>query len=1080
MVVVISENQRWFFGTWSARHLLPFDPMRYAGLGDAWPSFPHDLAPPGGSWVSEWTVDHGDGDARGWRYAFDFPDFKFRPWACGTQTVHCYVRRRRWVREWINDDSVVTTREVSEFIPSRRADARVDMSLCASGFKTTPGDTSDDVKKKIDVVTLEEDDDNEPQTPLVAALGRIYVRPTALDLHFETDDERDLYARTRVRSPKDNGAGWIATTWATTDVVEHFSKSSLVTSFQGGVSCVAIANPRSRVDVQVCDADSHAEIASCSFSAFDCDHSIHGDAAANFVDGPLASVVSMLFGGGTTTTKEDPPSSSRENKVSSSRALTKVKTGGKRAFVGEIHVDAVFETSYVDLCWRQRRGLPMGPENPSELSATQLKNLVDRAKKLVEPALDVVRFLRSFVDWRKRPKRTALSYFIAVSFQSCLDATRVLAVIPLAVVLFLLVTLHRRASGAWASSWIHRTHDDAIVPCFQLPSSEGKKPVPPLMTTPSSSKKKNSEDERRRAATVKIVARRIVKGDTDLVVRVRYAAPETLKTAFVADLDLDDGNDETPVISPRAMTSLPRENDDDDVEKSGGWLRRCAKVSDGTIFDDEAMDSRVDAAAQNFIAPWSRDGRTFRRCARFPVLTTSKKKSPDGAMVIQLYRRRRSSTREDDASSSSSKKQRRYLLRSASTDVIVRKLKRKPDLEEEVLLGEVRVNLDTVNGDVTVNVGGVDLVVAIEVVMPDFSEPTTEALVAEEQMLSRIVDRLKDNDDEPQIDVDDDVDDVVISEEEEEPSTKEEEKDSEDFEKKQRRGPIGEIMAARNQVLDVQATALRCISYLESFVNLLCWVQPAKTFLVLMVALAAAMAFLVVPLHAVVMAATTAYYYDEWMKSQKKDPGAKAVVDERMDNLIRSVPDAADLAEYFGPRTRTWLRRDRVGLIHRHLAPFAGTVLKTSGVVTKTWQRRYVLIDHDRRLLWWDDATIGGDYKGLRYLAPHIYQLKAQAAIALAPKGIMGWLTIIRFFFFARTHSLTHSLTHFLRLGYHTIDRVVPYAASDLPGGGGVATHYLQALDDDDLLRLRRAILGNQGASLVTKTLAIGSPPIGS
>lgn len=118
--------------------------------------------------------------------------------------------------------------------------------------------------------------------------------------------------------------------------------------------------------------------------------------------------------------------------------------------------------------------------------------------------------------------------------------------------------------------------------------------------------------------------------------------------------------------------------------------------------------------------------------------------------------------------------------------------------------------------------------------------------------------------------------------------------------------------------------------------------------------------------------------------------------------------------------------------LQRHIAPFAGVCMKASGfLIAKIWQRRYVVVDDDRRVVWWNRAEDANDApKGIHFLASPPTQAKMGArALKLAPRG------------------------------YTNADLVVPYSASDIPGGL-LVTHYLCALNNDDANRLRRAIYG--------------------
>ena len=257
---------------------------------------------------------------------------------------------------------------------------------------------------------------------------------------------------------------------------------------------------------------------------------------------------------------------------------------------------------------------------------------------------------------------------------------------------------------------------------------------------------------------------------------------------------------------------------------------------------------------------------------------------------------------------------------------------------------------------------------------------------------------------------------------------------------KKTRGLIAEYQAAKAQVLEYHAQLLRCVSFCESCVNLACWVQPAKTLVVLAAFAASAAAALLVPISYVLVAATLSFFWDAWLKHERSlgKRGAKAV-DERVANFVRSVPDAADLAAFFAPATRKFLDRSPGGKradaarLQKFVERFASVVFKTSGNWIKVWQRRYVVVSDDRRLYWWaTSADVDDDLppKGARYLAPARDQRRCQSEDAGdAPRGAPK------------------------------LDLVVPYLASDSFGGTPVL-HFLCATDDDEAVALRLALAG--------------------
>ena len=148
------------------------------------------------------------------------------------------------------------------------------------------------------------------------------------------------------------------------------------------------------------------------------------------------------------------------------------------------------------------------------------------------------------------------------------------------------------------------------------------------------------------------------------------------------------------------------------------------------------------------------------------------------------------------------------------------------------------------------------------------------------------------------------------------------------------------------------------------------------------------------------------------------------------------MPDAADLAAYFAPRTRCFLdatpgARSSHARLQKFTERFAAVIYKTSGNFFKLWQRRYVVVTDDRRLYWWLSAEDTRDDlppKGARYLAPPEQQRAAFADGAKdAPRGAP-------------------------RTG-----RVVPYLAAD-HFGAKPALHFLCATSEDEAERLRVAL----------------------
>ncbi|KAH8073319.1 hypothetical protein JL720_10909 [Aureococcus anophagefferens] len=187
---------------------------------------------------------------------------------------------------------------------------------------------------------------------------------------------------------------------------------------------------------------------------------------------------------------------------------------------------------------------------------------------------------------------------------------------------------------------------------------------------------------------------------------------------------------------------------------------------------------------------------------------------------------------------------------------------------------------------------------------------------------------------------------------------------------------------------------------------------------------------------AVLMGGTASFFYDAWIK-HLRSLGARGEkrVDERLFNFVRSVPDAADLAAYFAPRTRRFLdatpgARSSHARLQKFTERFAAVIYKTSGNFFKLWQRRYVVVTDDRRLYWWLSAEDTRDDlppKGARYLAPPEQQRAAFADGAKdAPRGAPD-------------------------------GRVVPYLAAD-HFGAKPALHFLCATSEDEAERLRVAL----------------------
>ncbi|KAJ8601786.1 hypothetical protein CTAYLR_006806 [Chrysophaeum taylorii] len=1008
-VAVVLENQRWAF-SWGASHLLPLDPMRYAGLGETWRHFPHAAAAPeGGQWVGEWRIDtNGEVDDRGWCYAFDFPEFSFKG-AYGLQTTHTYVRRRRWIREWVTSDRMVpSSRPASLFEDpqKKKKNLDVDTSLLV-GRPTAKSADLEDVRMRVAVI---EDDEERDDTAAAAALGRIYVRPLAIALPEGGDDERDVYVRARCRSPKLAGAGWVATAWQSTRVVHQTNTPTRKLS--GGALCVAIANPRSVVDLHVCCADTDASLAQCELGAFEIDAALERDVVARAVDNVYPRVGRWVFGN-----DDDDDDLFRHDPKLRDWPPRNARTGSPPPSPPHRKYWPLYKQQRPATA-PTRAALPMFPANPAELSTSAIRELVDRVSNLVEPLIAAVKILRSCISWTDEPRRTALTLASLLLVEYFLDATRVLSVF--------------RSPSSRSSST--RSTEGGC----------GRRPTPATAATTTAS-----------AHELEVLTAKIAVRDVRGLVAVDHVRVEY---APGYGRDDDDGvaarKARARVASRLALDAAIRRRkqrlgssfaddargfkrdfptDIDDLYNNP-WLRRCKQVkvrrSVHSEFEDEAIDERVDAAIQDYVVPWTLDdGSELTDCARYPVVAPvegARAALATERFVFRLYA----------PAATDSSRRRRHLFAPRGNDgddlgfvgecsiplsrlVGTRKDERRGGSQPMVETWlPIRADDDAASDD-----DGPDdddapaLLVATQLVLPTSSQrrkDTTDADRAELAMLSRVSERVE----------------KTLSEELQ--AAREAEAEPDDA--KLRRGPIAEFQAARTQVLELIAEAIRYVSFAESCVNLVCWVQPVKTALVLGGAASAAAATMVVPFNFVLMACTCAFFYDEYVKASNLHNSS--VVDERLNNFVRSIPDAADLAAYFAPRTRLWLdttagTSSRVQL-QRHMAPFAGVCWKTSGVLSKTWQRRYIVIDDDRRLLWWvraEDAQQAP--KGLRYLASGQTQakLKANAAVKAAPRG------------------------------YLSSDLVVPYASSEIPGGL-VVTHYLCAMNPDDAQRLRRTIYG--------------------
>ena len=200
------------------------------------------------------------------------------------------MRRRRWVRSWLTGlggRPAARARDARRSARRAPSDARaaadapgpavdVDEALLRGG----PG-AADPEARHVEIL----DGDGGAGADACAAYARLATRPVALEVAGEDgEEERDLYVRTRARSPRDDGPGWLATAWRRTAVVRR-ARADERLRLSDGAAVVAVANPRSLVDVHVCDAETDGVVAEAILTLFELDASIERDACARAVDG---------------------------------------------------------------------------------------------------------------------------------------------------------------------------------------------------------------------------------------------------------------------------------------------------------------------------------------------------------------------------------------------------------------------------------------------------------------------------------------------------------------------------------------------------------------------------------------------------------------------------------------------------------------------------------------------------------------------------------------------------------------------------------------------------------------------------
>mmetsp|Transcript_12035 Transcript_12035/g.16283 ORF Transcript_12035/g.16283 Transcript_12035/m.16283 type:complete len:626 (-) Transcript_12035:135-2012(-) len=442
-LVEVIENQRWA-GRWSGVNLLPLDPNRYTGKNlPSSAKFPRDLpAPDSGIWVTDWEIDkYIDGaDANGWIYAFDFPEFRMKE-TCGTKTSNSFVRRRVWRRIY------TSAREDNESLSPK-----------ASPILRRISSLKD---SQIEDLTLIHLDENKTTTPSntkdFPILGIIHIKPLLLSVREKSDKvsafDDDVYVRIRCRSPLSDGPGWKETTWHSSNIIYHASITGNAADFKLTTEQfrIAVTNPRSLIQVQLCRADDHKALYETSRSTFAIDNQMKEDL------GFIHSFWSQSSSGETSFWTLEPCTDTKKEKKITILIL----------------MQAAFDFSLIDLVWNERKQLQMAPANPDTLSQDALKALAQRTKNIIDIIVAFSQAVRSCISWSKHPVRTSFLLLFLLVTEWHIDATKILAIIPGLFLILLIATAYNRFSGAWLRNWIQRPAPGTFIPCLHVFSPHG-------------------------------------------------------------------------------------------------------------------------------------------------------------------------------------------------------------------------------------------------------------------------------------------------------------------------------------------------------------------------------------------------------------------------------------------------------------------------------------------------------------------------------------------------------------------------------------------------------------------------------
>ncbi|KAJ1458512.1 hypothetical protein M885DRAFT_512986 [Pelagophyceae sp. CCMP2097] len=1084
-VVRLWEHQRWT-GSWGSRHLLPLDPARYVGSNAAWQRFPAEEAPPCGSaglasgWLGDWVVDKmfAASDADGWTYAFDFPEFVL-PAAVSDRPNHgTFVRRRRWAREWAETD-VPGSRLQRVFMAGDAREAerdegrhphKIDRALLGAGAALPSHDASD-VRLGITVVEADpfEDLGDEDGLP---AIGIVSVEPTALSLADGEDDDRDVYVQARVRTPNDGGPGWRATRWRRTGTVRTSVGSRKLVG--GGVR-VAVANPRAKVDVSVCLADTGAVLSEATFSVFELDASIEHDRVCAALDAGRRALRPFRA--------VDEAEAHLEWPQQRSWPLVKRAGGGA---AGMVSIDGAYEADEL-LLFTHRKELRMNAAGLQSFSTQALRDLYERVNALWLPVQQSAAFVVSLYSFENGLARPLSTLAVLVCAICVFDESRALAAPPLLAVCVLLATLRHRASGAWARHWIERCSERQVVPWLDLKSEddgEATSDSSRLCEVGTASLVVREARHLRRDCLYHVVASYARSldgpGRARHVARTPATAAENGAAAWDVGRAAPAGSctDALRLADLEANPWLCCAEEQPADAGVAGWMpvpalfgvaqpslfgaakfgaAKAADDADAALRDAQATWRPQDvaerpaaavegSAAMVFDTAWhspvmqevDADSSFFSRVPlRWAVMTQA-------GFVFEVYETAAEAPQPAKVGTPAKAGTPAKVGTPAKAAAAAPRVVGRCHVPISDLVGPFRSVSEQRGGaqpavDVWLRLGAAhddqgdgddgasvsstpadraddravdaaELRVTLQLVVPTRARraaPPTARDVAERSLVSALCGRAA-------------ADDIEC-----------------DAEKK-RRGPLAEFQAARAQVLAVYADVEHAISFAESAANLVCWAQPRKTLAVLAACAAATLCLLLVPLRLVLLAGLLCLYWDAFVRSRRRLAKAPPRIDARLHNFVRSTPDGADLASYFAPRTRRHLDRTGAGASapRKRAASaaecFAGVVHKTGGSLAsyRAWQRRYVVIDEDRRLSWWeceDDAAADRPARGVRRLAPPAAQGAARADGA--PRGA------------ARA------------------DLVVAYVASDAAAADAAElTHYLCAATRADADALRAAL----------------------